>query len=293
MTVLSALRRAWLLRMGVLGLLLVTGVIGLTAWGLVGLPHDPLKANLLERVLPPSWEPGGKPAYLLGTDQLGRDLFSRIVYAGRWSLLIGILATLLATAIGTSLGLLAGYSGGWADTALSFIVNWVLAFPYIVLVLVVIAALGPSFLNVILVLGAVGWTTNARVVRTEALSLRDREFVLAARAIGARTPRILTLHLLPNELDSIIVLVSLQVANMIIAEAFLSFVGFGIQPPIPSWGNMIADARGEMATRWWLAMFPGLALIITSLGINLVGDGLRELLNPRSPIRGARRAIGV
>jgi peptide/nickel transport system permease protein len=278
----TQLRIAWTLRIAVVGLALVGAVVLLTVWGLLTLPHDPFRVNLQDRLIPPSWQPGGDERYVLGTDQLGRDLFSRIVYAGRWSLVVGVLATLMAAMIGTSLGVLAGYYGGWVDALVTFIVNWMIAFPFIVLALVAIAVLGPSFWNVVLVLGAVGWTTYGRVVRTETLSLRDREFVQAARVVGASTRRIIVQHVLRNEVDSILVLLSLQVAAMILAESFLSFIGFGIQPPIPSWGNMLADARGQMGTSWWLAAFPGSALFVTSLGINLLGDGLRDLLDPRA-----------
>lgn len=278
-------RTAWALRTGTFGLLLVTIVVVTTLVGLVALPHDPFKVDLAARLLPPAFLPGGAPQHLFGTDQIGRDLLSRVVYAGRWSLIVGLLATLIAGSIGTTLGLLAGYFGGWFDTALTFMVNWLIAFPFIVLALVAIAVLGPSFTNVVLVLGFAGWTTYGRVVRTEAMSLREREFVLAAKVVGASTPRIMVRHILPNEADSLLVLLSLQVATMILAESFLSFVGFGLQPPIPSWGNMLADARGELATAWWLAIFPGGALFMTTLGINLLGDGLRDLLDPRSRSR--------
>jgi len=194
---------------------------------------------------------------------------------------VGVAATALAGFIGVGLGLVAGLYGGWLDTAVVFLTNFLLAFPFVILAMVVIGFLGPNFVNVILVLGVTGWTIYARVLRSETLSLREREFVLAARALGASMGRLLLRHLLPNQFDSILVMLSLQVSTMILAEAFLSFLGFGIQPPIPSWGSMIADARGRLVTQWWLAVFPGLALLFTNLGINLLGDGIRDLTDPR------------
>lgn len=245
-------------------------------------PHNPEIGSLAARFKPPFWEAGGSTKYLLGTDQLGRDELSRLIYAARWSCLVGVLAAAVATVIGVPLGLIAGYYGRYVDAIVTFFVNVVMAFPFIVFALAIIAFLGPSFTNMIITLGVAGWVGYARVVRSEVLSLRERDYVIASRSVGARGSYVLRKHMLPGVLDSVLVLASLQVAAMILAEAFLSFIGFGIQPPTPSWGSMLADSRVYMLTRWWLATFPGLAIFITALGVNLLGDGLRDAFDPRT-----------
>ncbi|MFN8535418.1 MAG: ABC transporter permease [Dehalococcoidia bacterium] len=276
------LHRIWRSRTGLIGLLIVGFVIVLAAAAPVIAPHDPNDGEVIRRLRPPFWMAGGSTEFLLGTDQLGRDTLSRLIFASRPSLLVGVTAVLVAGVIGVALGLLAGYFGGFVDFVVTMLINTIIAFPFIILTLAIIAFAGRGLFNMIVVLGIAGWTFYARVLRTEVLSLRDGEFIHAAKVIGAGDGRIVWRHLLPNVTDSLLVLASLQVASMILAEAFLSYLGFGIQPPTPSWGNMLADARTYMLDRWWLAAFPGALIFLTALGINLLGDSIRDALDPRS-----------
>ena len=243
-------------------------------------PHDPYLQAVSARLIPPVWDPGGTWTYPLGTDPLGRDLLSRIIYGARVSISAGALAVVVAMTLGVLMGLVAGYYGGAVDTIISNLVNVMLAFPFLLLALAAIAVVGPSFGNMIVVLGATGWPIYTLVVRAETLKYREREFVQAARALGLGSWRIIRGHVLPNLLNTIIVMASLEVARMIILESFLSFLGLGIQPPTPSWGAMLGEGRVYMLTHWWLAAFPGAAIFITTLGINLFGDGLRDVLDP-------------
>ncbi len=243
-------------------------------------PHDPYLQTIGDRLMPPVWDAGGSWRHPLGTDPLGRDLLSRIIYGARVSISAGALAVVLAMTLGVLMGVLAGYYGGGADTVISNLVNIMLAFPFLLLALAAIAVVGPSFTNMIVVLGVTGWPVYTRVVRAETLKFREREFVQAARALGLGSPRIIWGHVLPNLANTIIVMASLEVARMIILESFLSFLGLGIQPPTPSWGAMLGEGRVYMLTSWWLAAFPGAAIFVTTLGINLLGDGLRDVLDP-------------
>jgi ABC-type dipeptide/oligopeptide/nickel transport system permease subunit len=252
-------------------------------------PHDPYVQDVGARLLPPVWHPGGSWARPLGTDALGRDVLSRIVYGARVSVSAGALAVVLSMTLGVTLGLLAGYYGGTVDTVVSNLVNVILAFPFLLLALAAVAVVGPSFTNMIVVLGVTGWPVYTRVVRAETLKYRQLEFVLAARALGVGSGRILRAHVLPNLANTVIVMASLEVARMIILESFLSFLGLGIQPPTPSWGGMLGEGRVYVLTHWWLAAFPGLAIFLTTLGINLFGDGLRDLLDPHRVLLGAAR----
>ncbi len=277
-----ALRRLWRLRAAVAGSLIVVAVFGISAFAPVVSPHDPYQQEVASRLLPPAWQAGGLTTHLLGTDPVGRDILSRIIFGSRVSLAAGVLATLMAGTIGLFFGLAAGYFGGRVDRAISGAVDIMLAFPFLLLALAAIAILGPSFRNMIIVLGITGWPVYTRVVRAETLRLRHLEFVVAARGLGGRVPRVVLRHVLPNILNSIIVISSLEVARNILSESFLSFLGLGVQPPTPSWGGMLGEGRVYVFARWWLATFPGLAIFVTALGINLVGDGLRDLLDPRS-----------
>lgn len=243
-------------------------------------PHDPHLQAVSARLIPPVWDTGGTWTYPLGTDPLGRDLLSRIIYGARVSISAGALAVVVAMTLGVLMGLVAGYYGGAVDTIISNLVNVMLAFPFLLLALAAIAVVGPSFGNMIVVLGATGWPIYTLVVRAETLKYREREFVQAARALGLGSWRIIRGHVLPNLLNTIIVMASLEVARMIILESFLSFLGLGIQPPTPSWGAMLGEGRVYMLTHWWLAAFPGAAIFLTTLGINLFGDGLRDVLDP-------------
>ncbi|MFN8637557.1 MAG: ABC transporter permease, partial [Chloroflexota bacterium] len=214
------------------------------------------------------------------TDQIGRDTLTRLIYGAQVSLSAGFLATIISVIIGVPLGIVAGYCGRLADTVISTVINIQLTFPFVLLALTVVAVLGPSFANVILVLGIASWTVYARVIRAEVLKIRELDYILASRALGVSTPRIVAFHILPNTINTIIVLSTVQIARFIIAEAFLSFLGLGVQAPTPSWGSMLGDSRQFMYDKWWLPTFPGLAIFVTTLAINLCGDSLRDWLDP-------------
>lgn len=263
------------------GVTIVVAVLLVAIFAPVLAPHDPTKLNLGKRLLPPFWITGSDPTFLLGTDQLGRDMLSRLIYGSRISVTVGVSAVLLSALIGITLGLLSGFFGGWVDTIISRALDSFMAIPFIVLALAVVSVLGPNLVNLIIVLGITGWVSFTRVVRGEVLSVRERDYVTAVRSIGQRTPQILARHILPNVAGSIIVLATLDVAVAIISESSLSFLGLGVQPPTVTWGLMLSDGREHLATSWWLATFPGLAISITVLGIIFLGDWLRELLDPR------------
>jgi peptide/nickel transport system permease protein len=264
-----------------LGLVVIAASVLLAAIAPALAPADPVKLDLLERLTPPAWMDGGSWHHLLGTDTLGRDVVSRLLYGARVSLVVGFSAVVLAGGFGVALGLLAGYYGGRVDALLMRLGDVQLAFPALVLAIAVLAVVGSGLANVVLVLGVTGWVTYARIARGETLSLRHREFVEGARALGARDLAILWRHVLPNVLPSISVVATFSVARTIIAEASLSFLGLGIPPPAPSWGAMLDEGRNYLTTGWWLALFPGLAILAVVLGINVVGDWLRDTLDPR------------
>jgi peptide/nickel transport system permease protein len=243
-------------------------------------PYDPFSGGLNQILVPPAWMDGGQSSHLLGTDKLGRDILSRLIFGSRISILVGLSAAGLAAAIGVPLGLLAGYLGGVFDAAISTILNVLLGFPFILLALLIAAVVGPSFGNVILILGAVGWPIYTRIIRSQVLELRERDFARIARAMGYGHWRIMLRHLLPGVVATFLVIASLQVGQMILSEAFLSFLGLGIQPPNPSWGGMLSDGRSLIFTQWWLTVLPGLAIFVTVLSVNLLGDGLRDALDP-------------
>ncbi|HEV8583355.1 MAG TPA: ABC transporter permease [Methylomirabilota bacterium] len=244
-------------------------------------PWDPARQMLMKRLRPPMWQERGLREHPLGTDHLGRDILSRILHGGRISLGVGLVAVTLSALIGVTLGLLAGFFGGRADAFIMRVVDVFLAIPYILLAMGVVFALGPSLVNVILVMGATRWVQFARIVRADVLSIREREFVAGARARGNRPLRLLLRHVLPNALTPIIVVATLELAFMIIYESALSFLGLGVQPPTPTWGWMLSDGRNYVATAWWLATLPGLAIMLTVLAVNLLGDWLRDTLDPR------------
>ncbi len=280
----ATLRRLLRLRWGVGAagiLLLIVASAVLASWIA---PHDPLAVNIRHRLSPPAWMEGGTAAHPLGTDQVGRDLLSRMIYGGRVSLVVGVTAVLMSATIGVLLGLGAGYFGGNVDWVIMAGINVMLTFPFVLLALAVIAVLGPSLVNMIIVLGTAGWPIYARVVRAETLTIREREFVLAGRALGMSHARLMFRQILPNLVSVIVVIATLQVAQVIILESFLSFLGLGIQPPTPAWGNMLGEGRLYMLNSWWIATFPGLAIFVTTLVINLVGNALRDWLDPHSKL---------
>ena len=276
----ATLRRLLRLRWGLVagGILLVIIVSSALAPWIA--PQDPLAVNIRHRLAPPAWMEGGTTQHLLGTDPVGRDLLSRMIYGGRVSLVIGVAAVILSASIGVMLGLGAGYAGGGTDWTIMTIVNVMLTFPFVLLALAVIAVLGPSLVNMIIVLGVAGWPIYARVVRAETMAIREREFVLAGRALGMSHARIVFRQILPNLVSAIVVIATLQVAQVIILESFLSFLGLGIQPPTPAWGNMLGEGRVYMLNSWWIATFPGLAIFVTTLAINLMGNALRDWIDP-------------
>jgi peptide/nickel transport system permease protein len=235
-------------------------------------PHPYDDQDLSRSLLPPFWLPGANPAYPLGTDFLGRDLLSRLVYGARTSLAVGALAVLLAGAIGVTLGLVAGYFGRLVDSVTMRLVDLQLALPPIVLAIAILTVVQPNLVTIAVVLGLLGWVQYARVMRAQTLSLREREFVLAAQVLGADSPRILRRHVLPNALGPILVIATVNVSAMILAEASLSFLGVGVRPPTPAWGSMLSESRDVFHLAWWTAIFPGLAIVWTVFAINLLGD---------------------
>jgi peptide/nickel transport system permease protein len=248
-------------------------------------PHDPLAQDLARRLKPPGFIDPRSGTFWLGTDGLGRDILSRLIEGARVSLLVGACGALLSALLGTAIGITAGYFGGWWDGLIMRVVDVWQAIPFTILAIAVVVILGPSLQNVIFVLGATSWVTYARVVRAETLAQRGSEVVLAARVIGARDGRIVLRHILPQVAASIVVLGSLLVASMILFEASLSFLGLGVQPPTPSWGNMVLDGVEPIRVAWWVSFFPGLAILLAVMGINLVGDWLRDVLDPRRRTR--------
>lgn len=238
-------------------------------------PYDPLAQDLGSRLQPPS------PQHWLGTDSLGRDIASRILYGARISLIIGVVVVTVAGVVGTAIGLVAGYAGGLVDEALMRLTEVFLAFPALILAMAIAGALGPSLTNAIIAIAVVTWAVYARLVRGQILSLRRREFVEAARAIGASRTRIVVRHLLPNALAPLMIQASFDLGSSIIAAAGLSFIGFGAQPPTPEWGVMISEGRNYISTQPWLSLFPGLAILLAVGSFNLLGDGLRDAFDPR------------
>jgi peptide/nickel transport system permease protein len=238
--------------------------------------HDPLRTDFGQSLKPP-----GAPGHPLGTDQLGRDLLARLLYGARLALFIGVCTVVVTAVVGGLLGLVAGFVERWPSTVLMRIVDVQLSFPFILLAMTINAIVGLGLRNIILSLSAAGWVVYARVVRGEVLSVKQRDYVQAASALGMGRMRLMFRHVLPNVAPSIVVVASLQFSSFIVAEAAISFLGFGVQPPTPAWGSMLSESRDYLYVAWWLAAFPGAALALTALGINLVGDWLRDVLDPR------------
>ncbi len=244
-------------------------------------PHDPGEQILTRSLQPPAWNGGGSSAHLLGTDHLGRDVLSRVIFGSRISILVGVSASLMAGTIGTGLGLLAGFYGRWVDDLIMRVADVQLAFPFILLAVAVMFVLGSGLRNIILVLGITGWVVYGRLVRGQVLALREKEFIEASVASGCKPSRTMLKHMLPNVMSSVVVIGTLMFARVIISEASLTFLGLGVDPRIPTWGGMLADGRQYLAGQWWIATFPGLAIMFTVMGINLLGDWLRDTFDPR------------
>ena len=275
------MRRLARRRTSLFGLVVVTAVVATALAAALVTPFDPVEQDIGARLKAPLTRDAGGRVHVLGTDHLGRDILARIVFGARPALLVGFAAVAISGVLGMMAGLLAGYFGGRIDDALMRLADIQLAFPFILLAIAVIGVLGPSLTTIICVIGVSSWVVYARIVRGAALSLREREFVQAAQALGSRDGRILMRHVLPNVFTPWLVVATLDMARVIVIESALSFLGLGVQPPTPTWGGMLADGRVYISTAWWLATFPGLAILITVLGINLFGDGLRDTLDPR------------
>ena len=244
-------------------------------------PHDPIEVNLRDRLLPPAWQEGGSWQFILGTDRHGFDILSRIIHGARISLSISLLAIALGGGVGTVLGLLAAYGGGWVDNLIMRIVDIKLAFPSILLALVLVAVSGPGFQTVVLVIALLLWARFARMVRGEALAIKQQDFIARAQVAGASPTRIMVRHIFPNVVNTVVVLATLEVGHVIILESTLSFLGAGLVKPTPAWGLMVADGRTLIVTAWWLFFFPTMAIVLTVLSMNLLGDWLRDRLDPK------------
>ncbi len=265
----------------ILGLIIITIVIIMALFPWVFSPLDPVDQDLARYTKPPGFTDTAGRVYHLGTDQQGRDILSRIIWGSQISLIVGITAVLISGVIGITVGIVAGYFGGWVDTIISRIIDTALAVPFILLAISMVAILGPSLRNIILVIALRTWIVYARVVRGEVLSLKENEFVIGAKAAGCSTIRILFFYLFPNVISTTIVIATLYLGRMIIIESALSFLGLGVPPPTPTWGGMLADGRSFLDTAWWISLFPGIVLMFTVLSVNLLGDWLRDVLDPK------------
>lgn len=257
------------------GLLIIVALILTAIFSPLISTHNPIEGNILERLQPPAKN------HFLGTDEMGRDVFSRMIYGTRISISIGIIAVGISVIVGTFLGLISGYFGGKIDTIIMRFVDIMLCFPTFFLILMVIAFLEPNIYNVMIVIGLTSWTGLARLVRGETLSIKERDFIIAAKGLGLKKRRIIFVHILPNVIAPVIVASILGVGAAILTESGLSFLGLGVQPPTPSWGNILTSGKDYIHIAWWLSLFPGLAILITVLSWNLLGEGLRDVFDPR------------
>lgn len=264
----------------VVGAVILVVMIGAALLAPLISPYDPETTDLRARNTPPAWEAEGSSSHWLGTDPVGRDMLSRIIYGARVSLFVSFTVTVLATIIGVTFGLLAGYYGGVIDEALMRIADLFLVFPFILLAITVIAVLGSGLRNLLIVLVVTGWVQHARLVRGQVLGLRSVQYVEASRVAGARNARLIARHILPNVLASVIVLATMQLAFVLLTEAALNFLGLGVDPSTPTWGSMISQGRTYIYNAWWVITFPGIAILLTVLAINLLGDWLRDTLDP-------------
>ena len=264
-----------------LGAIIVLSFILIAIFAPFIAPHDPLKASIINRLQPPFWIDGGNITYLLGADEIGRDILSRIIYGSRVSILVGLVTVGISGFIGTLLGSFAGYYRGRFDAILSRFADLLLSFPYLIFAIFLMSIVGPGFFNLIVILCFKSWVNFFRLSRGEMISEKTKEYVEAAQALGVSDLKIIFKEILPNIIHSILVLATLRVGYFIILEASLSFLGLGIQPPTPAWGSMINAGRAYMLSSWWVSTIPGIALLILVLSINLLGEGLRDILDPR------------
>jgi peptide/nickel transport system permease protein len=278
---LNFLRELWGQPSALLGAVLVALFVLVAFFAPQISPHDPFRGKLRKQLIPPVWEEGGSPEFLLGTDVQGRDLLSRIIYGARISLRVGILSVSISALIGTALGALSGYYRGTLDTLISRFADLLLAFPFLIFAIGMMAFLGPGFTNLLLALTLKSWVVFFRLARGAVMAEKTHEYVEAAKVVGQSNPVIIISEILPNIFHSILVLATLNMGSLIITEASLSFLGLGIQPPTPAWGSMVADGRDYLVTSWWIATLPGLAILVLVLSINLFGEGLRDILDPR------------
>jgi ABC-type dipeptide/oligopeptide/nickel transport system permease subunit len=273
-------------RAAMLGALIVSLVLLASIFAPWVAPQDPLALDPGRRLLPPVWMPGGSWVFPLGTDHVGRDLLSRLLYGSRISMLVGLCAVSISASIGILLGLISGFYGGPVERIILWMADVQIAFPFYLLVISIVAAVGTGFGTIIIVFGVAGWVIYARLVRGTVLALKGSEFIEAAQALGGSSIRIILRHVLPNVLTPVIILATLRVASVIVWESGLSFLGLSVPPPTPTWGRMLSDGRAYLANAWWTATFPGLAIMVTVLGVNMLGDGLRDALDPRLELSG-------
>lgn len=265
---------------GIAGLVIILILTIVAIFAPILAPYDPTVGKLDDRLMPPCWQEGGSTAHILGTDLLGRDIFSRIIWGARTSLSVALAGILIGGSIGVILGITSGYLGGWVDIIIMRTVDVALSFPVILLALVLAVILGPSFFNVILIISLVVWAPFARMSRGDTLKVKEMDFVALAKVDACSKASIIMRHILPNVASSVIVLATLEVGTLVLFEASLSFLGVGIPPPTPAWGAMISEGRSYIVSAWWLSVAPGIAILFTVLSFSLVGDAITELLNP-------------
>jgi peptide/nickel transport system permease protein len=276
---------AMIVPLAIMALLVLVAIFADLSW--LGMPkvrlspHDPNAQVMSDRFLPPSFVAGGKPAYFLGTDKLGRDIFSRVIYGARISLSVSLLAILITASIGTALGILAGYLGGRFEAFAMRVVDMALSFPSLLLAMLLWVAIGPGFWTVVIALSILGWAGYARMIRGEAMRIGQSDYVAQARIVGSSSWRIMFKHIFPNIINSLIVIMTLQIGMMILAEAALSYIGIGITAPTASWGSMVSDGRSELDRAWWISTFPGICIGLVVLSGNFMGDWIRDRLDPR------------
>lgn len=277
----ESLSRFFESRLAVFSSLVVLAFVLVAIFAPLIAPHDPNEADLFRRLQAPAWIEGGEWAFPLGCDALGRDILSRLLFGARISILVGVLVIVIATSVGIALGLLAGYRGGLVDRGLSWIADILLGFPYLIFAIGLMAMMGPGFQNIVLALVYKEWVSPFRIVRGETLAARELEYVEAARALGSSSSRIMLREILPNILSPVAVVATVRMAQVIILEASLSFLGLGVQPPTASWGSMVADGRDFLIDAWWVSTFPGLAILALVLAVNIVSQALRDAFDPR------------